>query len=191
MPRAPGDIGWPAVDGGEWLGGTPERKQRAREALAGTLARWMASELVVLRIPQGDSEGWLWGEVIARAARASELTGRWSEFSRHRRRGTELQALSSATCEAIVQLAVAVIALAGGLLDTAALLQDAEQFLAEVDDEDDGVMHCVDALATLVGRRWDAPAVGAPGSEQHALIVGALAPLLAQDACVRTRIGAR
>jgi hypothetical protein len=174
------------MDAGEWLGGTAERKARAREALAGTLARWTMTEFLVHRVAEGDSEGWLWAEVIARAARVSELVGRWSETSHRTRQRTELEPLASACSDAIAELAASVIALARGLIDTASLIEEAEGFLSEVDDEDDGMMHCVDALGTLIGRRWDGREAGAPPGER-ALIVGALAPLLAQDACVRTR----
>jgi hypothetical protein len=176
---------------GEWLPGTPERKQRARGALASTLTQWTANgpaSLPSVRPARGDPAAERWAEILTGAVRAAEVVARFSEASR--RPAPYSEPLAGSACEAIAELARCVLELGGDLpVNRDALLGEAERFIDEVDDEDDGVMLAVDALSVLLQRSW--PRARAPAQETASLVVGALAPLLAQDACVRTRIGAR
>jgi hypothetical protein len=178
------------MDAGEWLPGTPERKQRARGALASTLTHWTANgpaSLPSVRPARGDPAAELWAEILAGAVRAAEVVARFSEGSRWPAGYAE--PLAGSAGEAIAELARCVLELAGDLrVNRDALLEEAERFIDEVDDEDNGVMHAVDALSALLQRAW--PRAPAPAEETASLVVGVLAPLLAQDACVRTRIGA-
>jgi hypothetical protein len=178
---------------GEWQPGTLERKRAARQALPGVLAQWMTGEphpgAVSPTAPdKASSIGQLWAEILVRAVRAGEILARWSAAAQ-RTDGELARVLADAASGAIAELAAGVLALHGKApMDATGLLEKAEQFIDEVDDEDDGIMHSTGALAALL-ERWPSAHAGAE-PEHHKLaaaVLGALAPLLAQDACVQSR----
>jgi hypothetical protein len=75
----------------------------------------------------------------------------------------------------------------GEPIDRDAVLAEAGRFLEEVDAEDDGVLHASSALGDLlqVSLICLEERTTVPAAERDRAAVAILAPLVAQDACLR------
>ncbi len=182
----------------DWRPGTPERKQRAHQALAGALDEWSEQGAGPLSFeggwrpgtPISDSE--LWATIISLTAQAAGAVGRFSEASRYPE-GRSEQTIARRTDDAGVlvwRLAAAILVeLDAHPVDHERLLGAAAELIDEIDDEDDGLLHASGQIASLLEARQlcAQEQVPLPADELDRATVGILAPLLAQYACLLTR----
>lgn len=177
----------------DWQPGTPEDKQRARAALACALDGWLGAGDALLT-PEG---GWplgppasssdTWSAVLYLIAHASDAVARYSEAVM--RRGSS-EVLEPYACHAQIEIdrfaALIISELGESHIDRSAILEEADAFVDEVDDEHDGVLHTADAIGSLLQARLVCAEdqLDLPASELATAAVGILAPLLAQRACV-------
>jgi len=177
----------------EWQPGTPEDKQRARAALAGALDGWFVAGDALLT-PAG---GWplgppassseTWSAILYLIAHASDAVARYSETVMRRGRGEVLEPYARHARIEIDRLAALIIGELGeSRLDRDAILDEADAFVDEVDDEHDGMLHTADAIGGLLQARLVCAEdqLDLPASEVATAAVAILAPLLAQRACV-------
>jgi hypothetical protein len=177
----------------EWQPGTPEDKQRARAALAGALGGWLVAGDALLT-PEG---GWplgppasssdTWSAILYVIAHASDAVARYSEIVRRRGSREGLEPYARHAQIEIDRLAALIIRELGeSHIDRDAILDEADGFVDEVDDEHDGMLHTADAIGSLLQARLVCAEdqLDLPASELATAAVGILAPLLAQRARV-------
>jgi hypothetical protein len=177
----------------EWQPGTPEDKQRARAALGGALDGWLGAGDALLT-PEG---GWplgppaslseTWSAVLYLIAHASDAVGRYSEAVMRRGGSEVLEPYARHAQIEIDRLAALIIRELGeSHIARDPILDEADAFVDEVDDEHDGMFHAADAIGSLLQARLVCAEdqLDLPDSELATAAVGILAPLLAQRACV-------
>jgi hypothetical protein len=168
-------------------------KQRVRDGLPDVLADWVTSGDRLLT-PEG---GWLpgppesvgdwWSHVLSLLASGTERVAYHAIAIRSS--GPEREhagELAGPAVTAIGRLAAALLQRVADQVDELALLAEAEAFVGEVCDEDDGLSHASDALGSLLQAEivCGEEQVPLPDSERSRAAVKVLAPLLAQAACV-------
>jgi hypothetical protein len=121
-------------------------------------------------------------DTAATLARYSEVARRTSDPDRARL--TELAVRGQQEIARLVSLVVIEL---GVPVDRADVVEEAAQFLDEVDQEDDGVWHAQDAIGSLLQARLICAEeqIDMPADELTRASVAILAPLLAQAACLR------
>jgi hypothetical protein len=174
----------------EWQPGTPEDKQRARAALADGLDGWLVAGDALLTPeggwplgpPEASSEAW--SAILYVIAHASDAVARYSEAVMHR---VSRDASAGRARIEIDRVAGLIIGeLGGSLIDRDAILEEADAFVDEVDDEHDGMLHTADAIGSLLQARLVCAEdqLDLPASELATAAVRILAPLLAQRVCL-------
>jgi hypothetical protein len=176
----------------EWQPGTPEDKQRARAALAGALDGWLYAGDALLT-PEG---GWplgppasssdTWSVILYLIAHASDAVARYSEAVMRRGSSDMLEPFTRHAQLEIDRLAALIIGELGEHVDRDLVLDEADVFVDEVDDEHDGMLHTADAIGSLLQARLVCAEdrLDLPASELATAAVRILAPLLAQRACI-------
>lgn len=172
----------------------PEDKHRVREQLPDVLAGWIRVEDVLLTAeggwplgPPASVSEW-WSHVLYLLATATDRLAHHAAATRSASltERENAEQLAAPALDAIDRLAAALLQRLGDQLDQDALLAEAADFVSEIYDEDDGLLHTSDTLGTLL----QAEIVCAdeqlplPDSERANAAVKVLAPLLAQAACV-------
>jgi hypothetical protein len=170
--------------------GTPEHKQSVRASLAGTLDRWRdAGDLALTPEagwplgPPGSSSD-TWAVILYVAAGACDAVGRWSEAAIHGNYSdpTRVREHAGRAAMHIERLAAAVLIELGEDINPEQVLAEADAFVDEVVDEDNGLPHACDAIGSLLQARLVCAEdqLELPASELTDAAAKILAPLLAQ-----------
>jgi hypothetical protein len=177
----------------EWQPGTPEDRQGARAALADALDGWLVAGDALLNLEGGwplgppASSSDTWPAVLYQIAHASDGVARYSEAVMRRRRWEGLEPYARHAQIEIDRLAALIIGELGeSYIDREPILDEADAFVDEVDDEHNGMLHTADAIGSLLQARLVCAEdqLNLPASELATAAVGILAPLLAQRVCV-------
>ena len=174
-----------------WMPGDPDRSRRARAVLAEVLDGLLTVDAQAWMTPSeagGGSTG-AWDDVLRATADAAAMLARYSELARgpsepDGERLSDLARRAAAGDRSPGQLHRDRTWGAG---DRAKVVEEASQFLDEVDQEDDGVWHAQDAIGSLLQARLICAEeqIEMPPPELARASVAILAPLLAQAACLR------
>lgn len=175
-----------------WLPGSAARVERARAALPLVLDGWLEvggvplSRLGVLR-PLALGSAAAWARMPTLLREAAEAVARFSQTMRtdHGSREDELRSLTEHVAQQVDRLAAWVVIDLGLPVDRPAVLAEADEFLQEVEAEDDGLLHATDAITGLFQERLGDRERASSERELERHAVAILAPLLAQAACLR------
>jgi hypothetical protein len=178
-----------------WRPPPPERRQLAREALAGVLDHWVRDGEAYLT-PEGGwplgrstSSGETWSHILYVATDAATMVGRYSQtvWAVEDAEVSQLQELARRASASLARLAALVLIELGEPVDREAVLAQAAEFLQEVDEEDDGLGHASGALGSLLQAKLVCleEQVALPAGERDQAAVAILGPLVAQAACLR------
>lgn len=174
----------------EWKPGTPEHKQSVRASLAGTLSRWRdAGDLALTPEagwplgPPGNSSD-TWSVILYVAAGACDAVGRWSEAAVYGNYAdpARVRVYAGRAALQIERLAAAMLIELGEHMDPEQVLAEADTFVDEVVDEDNGLLHACNAIGSLLQARLVCAEdqLELPDSEFAHAAAKILAPLLAQ-----------
>jgi hypothetical protein len=164
--------------------------EQARAALPVVLDGWLEfDEMALARLGVWQltlGPGSAWARMPGVLCETADAVARWSETMRVGH-GPDVDArpLMQSASRKLDRLAAWVLVDLGLPVHRAAVLAEANDYLEEVEAEDDGLLHATDAISTLLdvnleGRERLLPQ---PKLKHHATRI--LAPLLAQAACVR------
>jgi hypothetical protein len=177
-----------------WHPGTVEHKSRMRASLPGVLQQWLRAGDRLLSAEAGwptgppASASEAWSVMVYLVAGASGAVGRFSQVSRY---ADPVDPDDVAQCagwagEQIARLAAAVLLECSGHVDVQRVLSEADGFVDEIADEDDGLVHAAGAIGSLLQARLVCleEQLQLPNDELADAATAILAPLLAQYACV-------
>jgi hypothetical protein len=167
--------------------------ERAPEALPSALDGWLRVGGWPLEQPATLSlvaTGAAWGQVPGLVGAAADAVGRWSQAMRIRTLvgpdgGEERRLLAVGAARGLDRLAAWVVVDLALPIDRLAVIVEAEDYLDEVEAEDNGVAHATDAIAALLEQCFGAGGPRRVELGRHAVEI--LAPLLAQAACLEWR----
>ena len=172
--------------------GDPDRSRRARAVLDEVLDELLTVGSLKLDDPPSEAGGGstrAWDDVLRATADAAAMLARYSEIAREPADpdSERLSDLARRGQQAITHLVSLIVIEVGVPVDRAKVVQEASQFLDEVDQEDDGIWHAQDAIGSLLQARLICAEeqVEIPPAELARASVAILAPLLAQAACLR------
>ncbi|MGO9752144.1 MAG: hypothetical protein ACLP8S_30300 [Solirubrobacteraceae bacterium] len=176
----------------DWGQGDPDRSRSARAVLDEVLDGLLTVGSIKLDDPPTDAGGGssgAWDDVLRATADTAATLARYSEVARgtanpDRKRLTELAMRGQ---QEIAQLVSLIVIELGVPVDRADVVEEAAQFLDEVDQEDDGVWHAQDAIGSLLQARLICAEeqIDMPADELTRASVAIFSPLLAQAACLR------